>query len=210
MKVEELVIEKREVEQELENLKHAIKEGYISKRTTIARDLMAVYGHLKHGGKIVDLFKTFRDVGLNDDGHPKLGIVQFNARYCYLYKKKNGGAIFSNENKDSWKTYANKTNGDIELPPDTFEWSEENLEKGTRWKTIAPIVPPRVLTIASTKLTPQHYHVLFESEVWAKSKPPVPPRDPILGRMLTPNIFGIIATWDLTKLERTIIKGRIK
>lgn len=209
MEVNELVVEKREVEEELAHLKNAIKEGYISKRTTIARDLMAVYGHLKHGGKIIDLFKTFLETGLNEENHPKLGIIPFNARYCYLYKKQNGGAIFSSENKDSWKIYAHRGNGDIEIPPDTFEWGE-SLEEGTRWKSLAPIVPPRVLTIASTKLTPQHYHVLFEVEVWAKSKPPQPPKDPILGRMLTPNIFGVIATWELTDLERTVIKGRVR
>lgn len=208
MEIQELIVGKQEIEKELEHLKHAIKEGYISKRTTIARDLLAVYGHLQHGGKIIDLFKIFHEHGLKD-GHPKLAIVQFNARYCYLYKKNNGGAVFSNENKRQYHVYANKSNGDIELPPDTYEWGEI-LEQGLRWKTVAPMVPGRVLTIASTKLTPQYYHVLFEVDVWAKSKPPTPPRDPILGKMLTPNIFGVIATWDLTEIERTIIKGRLK
>lgn len=211
MQVEELVVEKKEVEQELESLKTAIKEGYISKRTTITRDLLAVYGHLKHGGKIIDLFQTFRKVGLNENGNPKLGIVQYGARYCYLYKKHSGGAIFSNENKTSWQVYANKSNGDVEVPGDTFEWTEDLNESGNnRWKTVAPIIPPRVLTIASAKLTPQNYHVLFEAELWAKSKPPAPPGDPILGKMLTPNIFGVIATWNLTELEKIIIKGRLK
>lgn len=140
MQVEELVVEKKEVEQELEHLKNAIKEGYISKRTSIARDLMAVYGHLQHGGKIIDLHKTFRDIGIDEEGHPKIAIVQYGSRYCYLYKKKSGGAIFSNENKTGWSIHANKTNGDIELPGDTFEWTEEQLEQGKRWKTIAPII----------------------------------------------------------------------
>jgi len=212
MELEELVVERKAVEAELENIKQAIKEGYISKRTTLARDLMAVYGHLKHGGKIVDVYEAFHKAGLKEE-HPKFAIVSFDARWCYLYKKMNGGAIFSNENKGRWDVHAVKGNGDVELPPDTYEWQREEDKReivgGTRFKTVAPMVPPRVVNIASAKLTPQHYHVIFEPEVWAKSKVPRPPGDPILVKRLTPNIFGVVATWDLTKLERAVIRGRL-
>ncbi len=209
MELEELQVERQEVERELETIKQAIKDGYITRRTALARDLMAVYGHLKHGGKIVDIYKAFHKAGLDEDGHPKLGISSFDSKWCYLYKKKNGGAIFSNENKDSWTVYAVKGIGDTQLPADTYEWGEK-FSEGTRFKCVAPVVPFRVISIASVKLTPQHYHVIFEPEVWSKSKVPTPPGDPILGKMLTPNIFGVIATWDLTELERSIIRGRIK
>jgi len=209
MELEELEVERQEVETELTNIKTAIKEGYITRRTALARDLLAVYGHLKHGGKIVDIYKAFSKAGLDEDGHPKISIAPFNAKWCYLYKKRNGGAIFSSTNKDTWQIYAVKANGDIALPADTYDWDSETQKKGTRWKCVSPIVPPRVLTIASAKLTPQHYHIIFEPEIWSKAKVPTPPRDPILGKMLTPNIFGVVATWDLTELERSIIRGRL-
>lgn len=47
---------------------------------------------------------------------------------------------------------------------------------------------------------------LLNVEKWK----PVPPRDPILVKRLTPNLFGVLATWDLTKLERAVIRGRIQ
>lgn len=212
MELAEIEVEKREIEEELANLKLAIKDGYISKRTTIARDLMAVYGHLKYGGKIIDLYKTFTETGLTEEGHPKLAIVQFSSKYCYLYKKpRSGGAIFSNaplpRGRRGWGTvYAQKSEGDIELPSDTFEYPD--LKGELHWKTLAPMVPPRVLTIASTKLTPKEYYILWEADEWSISKPARPPGDPILGKLLTPNIFGIIATWNLTKLEQIILRGR--
>lgn len=46
----------------------------------------------------------------------------------------------------------------------------------------------------------------WEVEKWK----PVPPRDPILVKRLTPNLFGVLATWNLTELERAIIRGRIQ
>lgn len=212
MELETIEVDRQQVESELESIKQAMKEGYISKRTALARDLMAVYGHLKHGGKVVDVFKAFHKAGLDSDGHPRLAIVSFDARMCYLYKKGNGGAIFSKERKERHRVHAVRNIGDVELPPDTYTWEKD--ERGNlphrRFKTLAPVVPPRVIAIASAKLTPQYYHVIFEPEMWVKSKVPPPPRDPILGKMLTPNIFGVIATWDLTELERSIISGRAK
>lgn len=208
MELQQIEIDRKEVEEELAHIKQAIKEGYISKRTVLARDLMAVYGHLKHGGKIVDVFKAFHKSGVDKNNNPKLAIVSFDAKKCYLYKKNTGGAIFSKENKDRWKMYPVKRIGDVELPADTYDFKEKNIiEK--RLKTAAPIIPPRVLTIASTKLIPHEYHIIFEVEEWTVSKAPKPPVDPILVKRLTSNIFGVIATWKLSELEQSIIKGRM-
>ena len=202
MKVENLEVPREEIETELENLKKGIKEGYISRRQKLTRELFAIYGHLQKGGQIVDIPVTFSKTGLRNTDLPKLGIVPVNAKCCYLYKQRNGGAIFSAENKqNSWNLYAR--GNDVELPPDTFRWKE--LENN-RWKTLAPIIPPRVNVEICARLIPENYHILYEVEAWTVS---TPPRDPILGKMLTKNLFGVLATWDLTELERKIISGRI-
>lgn len=204
MQVEEIQVEKEKILSELEALKKGVKEHYISKRSKLVRDLLAVYGHLHHGGKIIDIFETFHNVGLKKDGNPKLAIVACDAKWCYLYKIRNGGAIFSKENKGRWGVSAKKTIGDIKLPPETFTWKD--LEE-SRFKCASPIIPPRINVQISARIVPYHYHILFEVEEWSRN--PVPPRDPILGKMLTPNLFGVLATWDLTELERKIIRGRL-
>lgn len=204
MQVEEIQVSKEAVEKELEALKIGIREHYISKRNKLVRDLLSVYGHLKYGGAIIDLFETFSKIGLKEDGNPKLAIVPSNAKWCYLYKKRNGGAIFSIENKGRWETTVKKSLGDVELPPETFQWKD--LEK-RRFKCASPIIPPRINVQISARIVPYHYHILFEVEEWSKN--PVPPRDPILGKLLTLNLFGVLATWDLTELERKIIRGRL-
>lgn len=201
MEVETLEIPQQEIKTELENLRKGIEDGFITRKQTMTKDLLSIYGHLQHGGKIIDIPKTFAKTGLRVDDLPKLGIVPVNAKYCHLYKKSNGGAIFSIEDKRTWETYARKN--DVELPPDTFNWTD--LEN-SRWVTLAPVIPPRIHVEIACRIIPENYHILYEVEVWNKSNPP---KDPILGRMLTKNLFGIIATWDLTDLERKIIQGRI-
>lgn len=208
MKVDYLQVEQAQLEQELADLKQAVTEGFISKRDAITKDLLAVYGHLQHGGSLIDLFDAFHKTGLRpDDGNPKLAIIPCDARVCYLYKRKDGSAIFSKTNKAYGTPHQVKGEGDIKLPPETFEWTESGK---VRFKCASPIIPPRIAVQVSARIVPNRYHILFEPENWAESKePPLPPRDPILGRMLTPNIFGVLATWDLTELERSILKGRL-
>jgi len=201
LEVEHLKVPKEEIERELENLKKGIKEGYISRKQKLTRQLFGIYSHLRHGGKIVDIPLSFSKTGLREEiDLPKLAIIPVGAKYCYLYKRRNGGAIFSSERK-SWQIYAK--GNDVEVPPDTFRWKALDNQ---RWKTLAPIVPPRVHVEIAVRLIPENYHILYEVETWSVS---TPPRDPILGKMLTKNLFGVLATWDLTELERKVIAGRV-
>ncbi|MBA7492029.1 hypothetical protein ES702_02578 [subsurface metagenome] len=204
MKVETIEVSKQEVKTELAALKKGIKEGYLSKRSGLTRDLLSVYGHLRYGGAIIDIFKTMEKTGLKNDDCPNLAVVQANAKHCFLWKKKSGGAIFSVGAKGWYDTKTLKE--DVELPPETFSW--QDLENRC-FKTIAPLIPPRILVEVSARIIPYHYYIIFEAEEWVKTRPKSPPRDPILCKRLTKNLFGVLATWDLTELERNIIRGRV-
>lgn len=209
MELSEIEIKVDDVEKELEILKKGISEGVVSKKSRIVNDLMMVYGHLKYHGKIVDVYKAFQKVGMTETQNPKLAIVRADSQWCHLYKKNNGGAIFSHERKEKWNPHSVFAEGDVELPAQTYAWSK--VEEGYRYlKTVAPIIPPRVQIASSMKITPYHYHILFEAEYWTDDPEPTPPKDPILGRMLTPNIFGVYATWDLTELEQSLLLGKIR
>lgn len=200
MKVENLEVAKEEVSKELAALKKGIKKGYITKRKALTRELFAIYGHLKYGGKIVDLHKSMKKAGLlKTINAPRLAVIQGGTKWCYLHKKRNGGAIFSTERKD-WHVYIKKD--DVVLPADTFVWKNED-----HLRTLAPIIPPRINVEISARIIPYHYYIIFETESWAKA--PLPPRDPILATRLSKLLFGVLATWDLTELERNIILGRV-
>lgn len=207
MRIEELQVVKAEVEQELADLEKALEKGYISKKNKIVQDLLQVYAHLKYNGKIVDVNLAFSKVGLDGNQDPKLAIVRADARFCYLYKYNHGGAIFSKEPYTNWRTYPKKGIGDIKLQVGAFAFAD--LDDETRYrKTVVPFIPPRVNLAVSTRILPQHYHIIFEPASWSKSEPR-PPRDPILGKMLTANLFGVLATWELTELEAKIVEGRL-
>ena len=211
MNLKHIEVTKEEVEKELAELQEAIDKNFISKNNKMVQDLLKVYGHLKYNGKIIDVFESFKVAGIDDNLDPKLAIVRADAQgqSCYIYKYNSGSCLFSLEKKNAWSVSVSKTMGDIRLPPETFGWSKDDLNPEDRHRKCAvPLIPPRINLAVSTRIIPQYYYILFEPEGWVTYKAhPRPPRDPILGKMLTKNLFGVLATWDLTDLEAKIIEG---
>jgi hypothetical protein len=87
---------------------------------------------------------------------------------------------------------------DIKFPPipDGIlgQWDHEKV-----LKTIVPKIPASL----RPKGDLNKYYILWEVEKWQAV-----PKDPYLLKRLTKNMFVILAGWDLTELERSVIAGR--
>lgn len=210
--IEELSMAQEEAKKQLKDLKELFKANRLTKDNKIYMDLKRVYGHMTHGGKVIDIYKAFKDTGLKN-GNPKIAICRAGAKKCYLAKQTDGSAVFSHLDPGRGARYeARKSYKEILIPAGTFNWIRK--DGGTpRYRseihdvqvsTIAPLIPPHIL-IAKVKYNLRNYHILWEVEEWK----PEPPRDPILLKQITPNLFGVLATWDLTEIERAIIKAHI-
>lgn len=207
MQVEEIAISREKAKQELDALKTLFKSHAKIKKDAIYADMKKVYGHMHHGGKVIDIYSIFNTDQLKENGDLKIAICRADARKCYLYKGENGSAVFSHKPFTGWQPTARTTYKDIQLPPGSIEWHKTkwNRVKNDKQKTIVPIVPPHIL-VEELKRSLGSYCILWEVEDWKIE----PPRDPILLKKLTANLYGVLATWDLTELERAIIKANIE
>ena len=212
MEVEQLAIPKKKAEEEYEALKQVFKQhNTFRTQDQIYKDMQKVYGHLQHGKKVIDIYEAFKRIGLNEDSDPKLAIVRADAKICWGWKFIEGSIRFSMKQIERWDK-TRKNDGDIRLPNGTFQWQPlDTAKRMDDWnikhqqiKTVVPIIPPQILIDEVRYLLP-NYYILWEVEKWQ----PIPPKDPILLKQLTPNLFGVLATWNLTELERAIIRGRI-
>jgi hypothetical protein len=207
--VELLTESRKKVEQELESLREIFKQDGKKRKEALYRDLQKVYGHLQHGKKIIDLFEAMKKGGLNQDGDPKLAIARADLKQIYCHKNERGGCMFS-QYESSWNRHkGTKISGDLTIPEGTFRWIIDTSSgwrriKNERIKAPVPLIPC-ILLLKEVRLKIQNYYILWELEKWE----PLPPRDPILLIPLTPNLYGVIATWNLTELERAIIRGRL-
>jgi hypothetical protein len=209
MEVEQLEIPQEEAKRQI----HALKEMFRANKSVadnkIYRDLKRAYGHMQHGGKVIDIYKAFKDSGEKEPGHPKIAIVRADGRKCYCTRLRDGAAVFSHDSGGrSWggprgSSTARKTYGEIQVPENTFSWDYHPWDKRVL-STIAPIIPP-VIMIESVRFNLSNYHILFEVEEW-KLEPPV---DPILLKQINGSLFAVLAHWDLTEIERAIIREHI-
>ena len=205
MELEQLVVPKEKIEEELQAFKQLLRSHKRQLLTDLHRDLARIYGHMRHKGKVIDIYSSFKKAGLNKNRNPKLAICRADASMCYCYKGWSGSAIYS---KDSGITKVRKSHGDIRFPEGTFQWMKDEGEKWIPWskafiQTPVPYIPTKVLS--KLRYTLKNYHIIWEVEKWAR----VPPKDPILVKMVTPNIALVLATWELTELERAVIMGRL-
>jgi len=214
MEADVITVTREKAEKELADLKQLFKTHGHLKDDKTYRDLQRAYGHMKHGGKIIDVHKAIVNAGLNDKGHPKIAIVRADAKICYLTKYTNRMSIFSGQPPPRWGYYeARKCYGEIALPQGAFEWLDKNGKKarytsdiaGNQIKTIVPLIPPAIL-IDKVRYALKNYYLLWEVESWDL----MPPIDPMLLKRLNDTLFCVLATWDLTELERAIIKANIE
>ena len=74
-------------------------------------------------------------------------------------------------------------------------------------QTIVPIVPSDVLASIRKRIRTRsslgRFFTLFEVEEWK----PVPPVDSALLEHIGGDLYAVLATWDLTDLERAVIAG---
>lgn len=170
---------------------------------------------LSQGKELIDINKVMEKAGLNKSYQPKLAISRADWNEVIFNKKDSGRGFFS-LNQSTWYS---KSNGDIDLPPETFtEWPRTKdditmADKTTRkaenkWQIQTPNIKTKVPIIPGS-LVPEGsltgFYILWEVEKWED----LPKQDdPILLKRITENLFVILSAWDVTDLEQSIISGR--
>lgn len=205
--ITEIRASKQEAQKEYEAYKDALEKRPQVLHAEIEqayRDLAGAYGHMRHGRAIIDVRQAIRDTGFDDEGWPHLAIVRADFRQCTCGQNRNGKLFFSGRRS--------LVSGQYRQPyprPEDVVFSEmkdyPNVRGYTEARTSAPLIPPSLLPEDGV----ENYYLLWEAEEWTVSRIPRIPRDPMLLSRVNDTIFGVLATWEMTDLERTVIAGRI-
>lgn len=137
--------------------------------------------------------------------------------FVWVERTQNGKVTFLPGIRSTWTGGAHAISNQRRkdcffLPTGTLSSPQVRNWPGSSWwddpyngafRAMVPHVPPG--------LRPRHsldgYATLFEVEEWAKS--PAPPRDPALLKHIGGDLYAVLATWDLTELERSVLGGRL-
>ncbi len=159
------------------------------------------YKALSEGRALISLQRAITEGGCLPNNLPRLAVGPVRSEWCYVERRQNGSVTF----RPTDRGWARSTR----LPPDTLprcEYSDlpgSSWERGS-WRAMVPIVPPEHRPKGAPRMT--RYHVLWEVDEWQVA--PRPPGDPALLKHLRGDLWMLLATWDLTDLERAVLSQR--
>lgn len=159
--------------------------------------LIAGYRALAKGYRLLTLTACFEHAGLDRNGRPKLAIAPADHRHCVCLVERDRVSFRSDRTRVD-RMWEDPT---ISIPYATGRYAS------TTGYTAVPLVPARCMPAASNPLS--DYWILWEVEHWANlSEPAKSPVDPYLLWRLGPDLWAIVAEWELTPLEQAIVSGR--
>lgn len=169
-------------------------------------ELMTAYKALAHGQQIINLPQVIRAAGVQEKTSlPALAIGRATWKDCF-FQIQNGRGLYSEESFVRYREDRDSSTKVVRLagsvfPAETTDlaWRQTNGLPRYPVKALVPSIPPH---LRPSKL--ENYFILWDA-VWRQS----PPVDPLLLKRLSRDIFAIVAQWDLTPLERSILEGRI-
>lgn len=154
------------------------------------------YRYLADGKKMFNLYEVMRHAGIDHEFKPRLAIARADWRRVFFRGWESGSGTFTPDGQ-AWRKVLNQ---DLPCIKGTFP---SEVKAWDQWKRLASVVPEIPLVLRPPKAL-SNYHILFEPQ-WES----LPKTDPILCKRLSPNMFVILAAWDLTDLELAVMEGTL-
>jgi len=192
LKVDKLAIPREQALKELEKYKETLKNR--KKSAKYLKQMKQTYQFLARGKKIIDIFDVMQKGGV-EKGLPRLAIAKAHRKRVIFVKRTNGRGSFGHGEKGYYE-------GEVILPSGTFRWKDKIEDRRMHYKAKVPIIPASLYPEGDLK----DFWILWEVENWRKIT--IPPKDPFLLKRISKNLFAILGAWDLTPLERALIRGR--
>ena len=193
----------------------AARDAYMAaarrSRSALDRALAQSYKAIAEGSSLIDIEATMRETPLHENGLPKLAIVRADFKQVFLKLRHDGSGVMAGTQmyaeRDRVKMKAGTAR--IEFPPATF--TTDDPATGHHWpyshwydphSAPVPPIPPQFRPADAYA----NYHILWEVEEWKR----IAPKDPLLLRRVTGQIYAIVAQWDLSDLERLIMDASLR
>lgn len=200
MDLSTLTMDKDEARRRFLEYRNSVRQRHNAEDEQIMRG----YRALSRGHQVIDICATLRKGGwmlLPPRWHksqpvwvPRLALMRADQEWCWLNTYQDGRVEFhhtGNPRPNERRNYFRFSN--LFTPPPDVDRSWWNF------KAMVPPVPPALRPHDSIG----NYHILWEAE-WQR----VPPKDPALLKHIGGDLYVVLATWELTELERTVLAGR--
>jgi hypothetical protein len=165
------------------------------------------YKALAQGTPLIDLDDVMQNCPLDEKWRPKLAVARADRKQVrFQWSGGENGAQFDSD-VNTWSPRESLRIA-VNMGRTLHWWNETHkYYQSTKGFAIVPMVPPDVRPETGQL---KDWVILWEVEKWADHKiKATPDIDPYLLKHVGGSLYAVIAEWDLTDLERSIIKGRI-
>lgn len=169
-----------------------------SERNAEDEAIAAAYRAAARGLPVISLSAAVNAGGVFDNGLPHIAVCRATARQCRVSRDFSGVIVYSDAAATVHRSTALVGAHHVRVSTE--------LRRANRWSgvTLVPPVPPRHRPKRLPRLAA--LHVLWEVERWEL----VPPTDPALIRHIRGDLWAVLATWDLTEIERHVLAQRAR
>jgi hypothetical protein len=179
------------------------------KQTRRAEDaaIASAYSIVARGKRVISLNETIRQGGFDDHGRPRLAVSRADAQRCSVHTNDVEDLVFY-DSRSRVPVYRMRTDVGqyhVRIPwPRVDRKATVDTHYRYDWDAMVPLVPPehrprQHKAGAGDPLA--SCHIVWEAD-WNSA-----PRDPALIRHIVGDLWTLLATWDLTELERLVIMG---
>jgi hypothetical protein len=169
-------------------------------RTAEDEAIAAGYRAAAHGLPVISLPRTIAAGGFHGNSLPRLAVIGAEATACYA--RWDGRSLVYADRDDRMANRGALVGAHsvrVPLAPDDLPGDfRRQWQAGV---SMVPLIPPR-LRPGPRRL--RHCHILWEVDEWKW----VPACDPALLRHIRGDLWAVLATWDLTDLERMVLTQR--
>lgn len=175
-------------------------EGLIADERTAEDKAIAMgYRAAARGLPLIQLSTTVAAGGYTEEGLPKIAVVRATAKECFVRWEYPGDVVYAD--RDDWRVNRGALVGKSSVRVTVANRPERRRSSWHAASTIVPIIPPRHRPRLRRL---GGFHILWEVEEWTR----IPPVDPALIRHVRGDLWAVLATWDLTDLERYVLSQR--
>ena len=205
MNVELIQMSEAEAKEKLQAYKKklaSMKQSEANKEVATQYEMaIAGYRALAKGTPLLDLEEVFRKCPIDQKLRPRLAVARADRKEVHV-RVDGQRYIFATGDLGTW-------NVPTGFKPSQIALNHEN-PPGEGWIDGYARVPMVPADKRPDKGYPSDWQILWEVEAWAdRSSLAKPDRDPYLLKHIGGMLFAVIAEWDLTELERSIMKTRI-
>lgn len=165
--------------------------------------LERAYSALQDGTPLLELRQSIALGGYDAKGRPKIAIARADRRKVFVESRRANDPIVFDSSRaatDNWSRAPRGSTLRVEI--------ESLAPAGERGWTLVPMIPPEV-RVDHPSSSDRERFILWEVEEWKDQRLGLqPPRDPMLIEPLGGDLYVVRAHWDLTDLERMIMRGR--